>query len=237
VLRSEARWIAAALLKYPVDALSPLINLGSGTLAFRARTQPYIQREVFGPLVRRGVAVVHVDADDGDGVDIVGDVVAPSTVAAISALQPRTIVCANLFEHILDRELLADSITRMSVPTTLLVLTVPRQYPYHPSPIDTGFRPTPSEVARLFPEASVLQSDVVREGPLLVEYVAALVAKLRLPDLSSPRTTAERTGGSGVPGERRRVLSSRLRHLPLTSKVTCVLARLAADPTGPTVPV
>lgn len=143
-------------------AVSPLLNLGSSTRAFREAAKPHIQRELFGPLAAAGVAVVHSDLKRADGVDVAGDILDPAVRADLEARGFRCILCANLLEHVRDRGAVAAACEEIVGPGGLILATVPSSYPFHADPIDTGFRPSPAELAAVFR----------RSEPLLAEETA-----------------------------------------------------------------
>src|ERR1700722_1828515 len=135
MLPGEAHWLGEVLAGIPAEALSPLVNLGSGSLSFRDKAQPFLAEVLFGPLENRGVKVVHVDRDDADGVDVVGDIGDPDLVSEIRGLRPGAVLCANVLEHVVDRRRTAEALLEMTPGGGLLAVTVPLSYPYHPSPI------------------------------------------------------------------------------------------------------
>ena len=143
-------------------AISPLLNLGSSTREFREVTKPHIQRELFGPLAAAGVEIVHSDLKQADGVDVAGDILNPAVAGNLKSRGFRCILCANLLEHVRDRRAVAAACEEIVGPGGLILATAPSSFPYHADPIDTGFRPSPGELAGLFR----------RSAPLLAEEVA-----------------------------------------------------------------
>lgn len=163
MLPSEARWLRRALEQIPAGELSPLLNLGSSTARFREVDQPYIESDIFAPLRARGVAVVHCDLKREEGVDIACDLLANTLPAEIAAAAPRAAICSNMFEHVVSRPALARRLDEMLPSGGLLLLTVPASFPYHPDPIDNGFRPDPEKLAALFPGWQVLAGETVAD--------------------------------------------------------------------------
>ena len=131
-------------------AVSPLLNLGSSTRAFREVAKPHIQRELFGPLAAAGVQVFHSDLKQADGVDLAGDILDPAVHGDLKARGFSCLLCSNLLEHVRDRAAVAAACEEIVGPGGLILATVPSSYPYHADPIDTGFRPAPAELAGLF---------------------------------------------------------------------------------------
>ena len=180
---SEAAWIASALADIPVAARGPLLNVGSSTAAFREKKQPHIDHLVFAPLRAAGVEVVHTDLKPEIGVDVAGDLREPTLQAALRARAAGVVLCSNMLEHVADPPGLA-RILRSLVSAGHLVVTVPHSYPYHPDPIDTGYRPTPSEIGALFPDCEVIRAEIVEDTTLLGEFIqsgtSGLVSAARL---------------------------------------------------------
>ncbi len=160
----EARWFGRALAAVPPSDLTPLLDLGSSSAAYRREAVPESEREVFGPLARRGITVHHADLRAAPGVDIVGDICDPGVQDRIRQLGVRAVLCTNLLEHVIDRGAVCRALAAMLPAAGLLFVSVPRAYPYHPDPIDTGFRPDVDEVRHLLPAFELQQGEVVPFG-------------------------------------------------------------------------
>jgi hypothetical protein len=158
---AEARWIAEQLRAFPRDQISPLVNIGSSTREFREVRQPHIERLIFAPIREIGVEVIHTDLKESAGVDVAGDLLEASVQSQLRARRPRAALSSNLLEHVTAPERFASVIGSLVEPGGLLLVTVPRSYPFHADPIDTGFRPTPAELAAIFPGFTLVRGDVV----------------------------------------------------------------------------
>ena len=161
----EARWIGDRLAAYKPSELSPLLNVGSGTRAFREGVQPWIDRDLFAPLAARAVEIVHLDARSGDGIDIRADLLRDSDFArAAGARRFQALLCCNVLEHLRDPGEFARRCAMLVRPGGLIVVTVPRSYPHHADPIDTLYRPTPEELAALFPHSALTAAEIIDVG-------------------------------------------------------------------------
>ena len=161
----EAKWIETALRAFPAEELSPILDIGSQTLAFRTQEKPYIQNDLFDPLMARGIAIIHSDLQEGEGIDISANLLEDDGYAAIKATAPRTIFCNNVLEHVLDPAEFASKCFSLLPRGGRLVITVPKSYPHHRDPIDTMFRPTPSEISALIKaDHDVLVSEIIDVG-------------------------------------------------------------------------
>jgi hypothetical protein len=141
-----------------------MLNVGSSTKEFRTVTQPWIDSYLFAPARKNGLTVVHTDIKATNGVDIVGDLTDHQFRAKLSEKNFRSALCANLFEHVTNRTELSRAIESVVTPGGLIIVTCPYKYPYHPDPIDTGYRPTPDELAQLFPSTRVVRAEIVDCG-------------------------------------------------------------------------
>jgi hypothetical protein len=156
----ESRWIEAFLAK--TEGVSPVIELGSSTFEFRTIAKPHIDAHIHAPLRARGDTVVCTDLKAGNGIDISGDIYAPAVLAQLKAVGARTVLCCNIFEHIVDRAGFAAICDQILSPGGVMIVTVPRSYPYHLDPIDTLYRPAPEEIAELFPRYEILDAAVIK---------------------------------------------------------------------------
>ena len=164
MFEQEAVWVSEALSQIDAPVLSPLLNIGSSSLAFRTVAQPFIQARLFAPLAARGVEVVHADLKAEPGVDLTCDILSEAGFAAAKAVGARSLLLCNLLEHVLDPAAFARRCWDLIEPGGAIVVTVPRSYPFHRDPIDTLWRPTPAEITALFPRAEVLAAAIIDTG-------------------------------------------------------------------------
>jgi hypothetical protein len=151
--------------------VSPLLNLGSSTRAFRETAKPHVDARLFAPLRAAGVAVVHCDVKAGEGVDVSGDILDPAVRARLKAMGFRCVLVANMLEHVRDRAAVAAACEEIAGPGGLILATVPSSYPYHADPIDTFYRPSPAELAAAFTRSRVLIAEALA-GQTYAEQIA-----------------------------------------------------------------
>jgi hypothetical protein len=178
VFEVEAAWIAKVLGNLPLEQVSPCLDIGSSDMAYRTQTQPWIAQQVFEPLERRGVKIIHTDLKQSPGVDLVADLMSDPDFDRIRAVQPKTVLCCNILEHVVDRSAFARRLTHLVPADGNLILTVPRSYPYHEDPIDTGYRPTPQELASLFPDFRIVEGHEFEAGSYRDQIAVAPVRRL-----------------------------------------------------------
>lgn len=183
MLRAEARWFGRELAKISDEVLFPLLDVGSHTSAFRAREQPWIDEFVFSPLARRG-SIVHTDLREGPGIDLVGDVTDQNFVERLRRDRFRSVFCANVLEHVDDPGALAEALVHIVTTGGILAISVPFRFPYHPDPIDNGFRPDLDELADLLPGTRRMRGQILPCGTFLhyltprLLHPVALVSKI-----------------------------------------------------------
>jgi SAM-dependent methyltransferase len=164
MFKAEARWLRTALDAFPPERLSPILNLGSSSAVVRQAVQPWIDAEVFCPLRCRGVEALHVDMRELPGVDIRADLTDAADVRRLGALRPNAVLCCNLLEHVLEPRRLARHCLDLLPPGGLVFVTVPFSYPHHRDPIDTMYRPSPTELGDLFAQARLLDGRILGAG-------------------------------------------------------------------------
>jgi hypothetical protein len=160
MLKNEAIWLGAQAQKVSVDLLSPLLNLGSQGAIYQKDT-PCIEHHFLGPLRKRGVKIVNADLQDASGVDLVGDILDQKFVETVSRLGFRSVVCCNLMEHVVNPAAVGFNIANMLLPGGYIFTSCPKIFPYHPDPIDNRYRPTPSDLASLFPNTTIMAESIV----------------------------------------------------------------------------
>jgi SAM-dependent methyltransferase len=149
----EARWLQQVLAGLKLAARQKVLDIGSSSSNFRTVVQPHIDRYVYAPLREQGVLVAHLDARSEPGVDIVADITTLEGVATDFDV----VICTSLLEHVVDRANTARNICRVVKPGGTLILTVPRRYPIHEDPIDTGYRPTAPQLSELVPWSEIVE--------------------------------------------------------------------------------
>ncbi|HEY3787215.1 MAG TPA: hypothetical protein VGL71_00115 [Urbifossiella sp.] len=172
MLVREAKWFAQRFRELGDEALFPMLNIGSHTEEFRTREQPWIDRHVFAPARSRGGKIVHLDIRQAPGVNLVGDLTDPMFLAKVAAMRFRSAFCSNLLEHVPNRDAIGRAAVGTLAPGGYLIVSCPNNFPYHPDPIDTMFRPGVEELAALFPETEIVRGELVPCGTL-TGYLAA----------------------------------------------------------------
>jgi hypothetical protein len=167
MLREEAVWLGRQIHSLDPDLVFPQCDVGSSTGNFRHDDQPWIDAYLFKPAREGGRVVRYADLKPAAGVDLVGDLTDPRFVETLRGMGFRSVVCANVLEHVPDPTAIAAGLLSAVGPGGYLFLTCPYRFPIHPDPIDTGFRPSPAELGSLFPGSTVRAQAVVSGGSYL----------------------------------------------------------------------
>jgi len=162
MLREEARWLGQEMGKRAPEDLRPLLDLGSSSEDFHQDFQPWVAQSIYGPLLERGIEIRHQDIKARPGVDITGDLTDPAFIQDLASRSFRSVLCANLLEHVRDPDRVGRSLVKIVPPGGFLFVSCPYRFPYHPDPIDTRFRPDVETLAGLFPSTELVAGEIVR---------------------------------------------------------------------------
>ncbi len=163
----EAEWLGNELARLE---LRTVLELGASTEAFR-RKNAHIPANIHDALQARGVRMVHSDLKSAPGVDIAGDVYSPDVQAQVRAVKPDAILCCNMVEHVTDPLALCSVVDQMLETGGYAILSAPHSYPIHLDPIDTYFRPSPDDLAALFPGYKVVSKAVVKSNAYISDLL------------------------------------------------------------------
>jgi len=213
----EAKWIGAKLGRMSALEIGPLLDFGCSDVNSLIKTKPHIEEFVYKPLKSKGVRVIHFDLRDGPGVHISGDIYDEITACKIRDEGVKSILCANVLEHVDNPKEIISALVGALPEMGHLFITVPNSFPYHPDPIDTGFRPSPDDLVNYLPPDMRV---VLAENVISTSYLQDL--------LSHPLREFRKLGGIVKPfasRERRHSSFDRLRWLFKRYKVTCLIAQ------------
>lgn len=157
----EARRIRELIYDLKLPPRATILNIGSSTGYFREIVQPHIDGELIRPLINIGYQVIHSDIKADEGVDVVGDVLLPEFRNSLKIHRADLVLCCNIMEHLTNAADFAKACEQLIRPGGYLIVTVPYSYPYHKDPIDSGMRPTPSEISALFPGLDLRVGEIV----------------------------------------------------------------------------
>jgi hypothetical protein len=163
MLYNESLWFRDAIRNY-IKPGTLILNIGSSSKDFIDNEQPYIRAHVFNELERLGCQIKNVDLRNAKGVDLVGDVTNASFINKLRAMQPGAVICSNLLEHLKSREPFTKGLINIMNPNTILLVSVPYEFPYHEDPIDTMYRPDPVRLLQDLGNVKMLEGKIVPCG-------------------------------------------------------------------------
>ena len=168
-----AAWTRAALAEIDLPPGSRTLDIGSSTLHYRTVEQPHIEERVMAPLRARGVEIVHLDAKDAPGVDVVYDLERAGRPVGEHAL----VLVASVLHYLRDPGPAADLAVRSLAPGGHLIAHHPESARRSYDPVDHGRRLSPDELARMFERRGLerVRAESVRiDDPL---YYRGLVSR------------------------------------------------------------
>lgn len=222
MLVPEAQWYRRRIDALG-DALYPMLNVGCQTRAFRTEVQPWIDERLFAPARARGRIVVHSDIQSGEGVDLAGDVLDAPFAARLAGMGFASALCSNLLEHVMDPVAMGRVLAGIVRPGGHILVSAPHRFPYHPDPIDTMFRPSPRELAAIFPRTEIVDETIIKGGTI----ATYALERVRAGPMRFVRDVARRRDERVGP-VRASPAPSRLRFLPWLVRrleISCVVLR------------
>ena len=160
----EADMLAQWVRELGLARGSVCLNLGSSTKEFREQAQPHIAQRFIQPLESDGIRFVHCDMKQAEGVDEIGDILDSGFRSQLRSYEASLLVCSNLLEHLTEPQQFASACGDLVSEGSYALFSVPRSYPYHPDPIDTMLRLTPTQLAAMLPDWDVVRSDEIEAG-------------------------------------------------------------------------
>ena len=145
----ETLWIREALGRHLQDGPCDVLDIGSSSYEYRTKVQPHIAANVFAPLEEWGCSITFADIKEEDGIDLVLNLSVRDIDEDVFAKKYDLILCCNILEHVPDRDVFLENLSRFSKAGSLILVTVPYKYPKHNDPIDTMYRPNTRELLDL----------------------------------------------------------------------------------------
>lgn len=181
VLVEESCWIKRKLQTISdienID-IKNVVDIGSSTLKFRTIKRPFIEKNVYKPLIEKGIKVVHIDNKKEEGVDIVCDI---SSDRHSIDQKFDIAICTNLLEHVKFLDTTVDNISNMVNDDGYLIITVPYIYPYHPDPIDNMQRFSIENLEALFKNFDIIFAEILNiDKTLSNRFLIGIYSTMRL---------------------------------------------------------
>ena len=183
MFKEEARWLGNVIYGIDPSEIFPMLDVGSSSERYRRVDKPWVDQVLFTPAKMMGLKVVHTDIHPAQGVDLVGDLCDGEFLREVAAMRFRSVLCANVLEHVTDPQRLCKALRSIVLPRGYILVSAPYRFLYHPDPIDTGYRPAPEQLHELFPGCPCVRSAVVdcRSYFDMLLYTAKRFVRLCLP--------------------------------------------------------
>lgn len=160
MLLNESIWLKNKIERLDLKNGEFILNFGSQSEEVY-KYQPHIYTNVIRPTLKNGGKIINYDLFPGKGVDISGDLFDDKVFSKLKEYKFNYIYLFNVLEHVEDKEKLCLRIEELLEKGGTILISVPNSYPIHYDPIDNGFRPIPKEVADLFPNCEIVDSEIV----------------------------------------------------------------------------
>jgi hypothetical protein len=161
MLIDEAKWFGDIISTMDSSSIFPMLDVGSSTDRYRKIEQPWIDKYIFKPARENNQEVIHLDIKNASGVDMVGDLTAPEFIEKLSKMKFKSVFCANLLEHIVNKEDICRILTSIVEEGSYIFVSCPYKSPIHSDPIDTNFRPNIRELISMFERTHLVCAQIV----------------------------------------------------------------------------
>jgi hypothetical protein len=145
-----AAWTRAALAQLDLPPGGRVLDIGSSTRHYRTVEQPHIEREVLAPLRVRGLELVHLDAKDAPGVDVVCDLDRVDGQVAEQLGEHDLVIVAAVLQYLIKPGRAAQFAVRTLAPGGYLVAHSAERARRTSDPVDRMHRMSPGQLAGLF---------------------------------------------------------------------------------------
>ena len=145
-----AAWTRGVLAGMRLARGSRALDVGSSTLHYRTIEQPHIEEQVLAPLRARGVRIVHLDAKQAPGVDVLCDLDEADETLAARLGEHELVLLTSVMQYLREPARVADMMSRRVAPGGYIVVHHPQSARRSDDPVDHGVRLTPDRLARFF---------------------------------------------------------------------------------------
>ena len=174
MLVEESFWIAEKIKAILPQEPFPVVNLGSSTLEYRTKSQPFIQKNIFDLFQKEKEQVIHVDLKNAEGIDLAGDLFDPKFRQKLKDLRPKVILCNNLLMYLdfKTRKELAKILQQILGENGWLIITNSHVFPPAHDPKDYFYRATPKKIhSELFQNLELLNHEIVENQFTFLKYL------------------------------------------------------------------
>jgi len=174
MLVEESFWIAEKIKAILPQEPFPVVNLGSSTLEYRTKSQPFIQKNIFDLFQKEKEQVIHVDLKNAEGIDLAGDLFDPKFRQKLKDLRPKVILCNNLLMYLdfKTRKELAKILQQILGENGWLIITNSHVFPPAHDARDYFYRASPEKIhSELFQNLELLNHEIVENQFTFLKYL------------------------------------------------------------------
>lgn len=148
MLVEESIWIAEKIKEILPEEPFPMLNIGSSTLVYRTKKQPFIQNNIFNLFSDEKKQVIHLDMKEDEGIDLVGDLSDENFRRLVKELKPKLILCNNILMYLNKntRKELSKILFEILAENGYLIITNSLVFPPSPDPVEAYYRATPEKM-------------------------------------------------------------------------------------------
>ena len=148
MLVEESIWISEKIKEILPEEPFPVHNIGSSTLVYRTKKQPFIQKIIFNLFSDEKKQVIHLDMKEDEGIDLVGDLSDENFRNEVKKLKPKLILCNNTLMYLNSktRKELSEILFDILEKNGYLIITNSHVFPPSPDPVEEYYRASPNQM-------------------------------------------------------------------------------------------
>ena len=165
MLVEESIWIAEKIKEILPEEPFPVLNIGSSTLVYRTKKQPFIQNNIFNLFSDEKKQVIHLDMKEDEGIDLVGDLSDENFRHEVKKLKPKLILCNNILMYLNKntRKKLSYTLYEVLDKNDYLIITNSLVFPPSPDPVEAYHRATPEKMYKsLFANFYLIDQNIAK---------------------------------------------------------------------------
>ena len=165
MLVEESIWIAEKIKEILPEEPFPVLNIGSSTLVYRTKKQPFIQNNIFNLFSDEKKQVIHLDMKEDEGIDLVGDLSDENFRRLVKNLKPKLILCNNILMYLNKntRKELSKILFEILDENGYLIITNSLVFPPSPDPVEAYHRATPEKMYKsLFANFYLIDQNIAK---------------------------------------------------------------------------
>ena len=165
MLVEESIWIAEKIKEILPEEPFPVLKIGSSTLVYRTKKQPFIQNNIFNLFSDEKKQVIHLDMKEDEGIDLVGDLSDENFRRLVKNLKPKLILCNNILMYLNKntRKELSKILFEILDENGYLIITNSLVFPPAPETVEAYYRENPEKMYKsLFANFYLIDQNIAK---------------------------------------------------------------------------